>query len=97
MTKSSLLVGQELSDNAINNLSSAKGRKKLVERQDWIDLMEGARKNNWTILESSLADATTLTRIRNRVVRMNRQSRSFEFTSRVVDDMILFLGRKVYS
>lgn len=86
-------VGVEMTDSKLKELATKKGRRSFIDsRDDWIKLMDDA-KGKWVVLETNSFDGTNNSRIRNRVTRMNKAKSRFEFTSRVINNTVLFLGR----
>tara|TARA_B100000029_G_scaffold490779_1_gene550193 strand:- start:321 stop:653 length:333 start_codon:yes stop_codon:yes gene_type:complete len=94
-------VGEIFSENDLDLLPTINvGRKPLLEdKTEWMDAMERA-KHDWIVLESEELTPKNVSRLRNRVTRMNKQSHAlgynYEFTTRssTSDNLIAFLGKK---
>tara|TARA_B100001996_G_scaffold377960_1_gene361369 strand:+ start:3436 stop:3768 length:333 start_codon:yes stop_codon:yes gene_type:complete len=94
-------VGEIFSENDLDLLPTINvGRKPLLEdKTEWMNAMESA-KHDWIVLESEELTPKNVSRLRNRVTRMNKQSHalgySYEFTTRssTSDNVIAFLGKK---
>tara|TARA_Y100001963_G_C6778147_1_gene448428 strand:+ start:2603 stop:2902 length:300 start_codon:yes stop_codon:yes gene_type:complete len=83
MKENSTLVG-----SPIKELPKQKsgGNKKLWDRNpEWKKWMDNTPKNEWTVLQTERADATSVPSMRNRAYVLNRSFTDYEFATRKVE------------
>ena len=92
-------VGDVLTNEQLENIPHSRGRKKLILERDWWFNYMDKSKGDWVVLETHNNTTQNSSRMRNRVSNLNKQLREFDlkykFSTKTVDDSILFMGQSV--
>jgi hypothetical protein len=90
-----LTTGTVIEDDVLENRTKSKGAVLLLEQKpEWREHMDKA-PNKWVVLEIESINTRNLSRLRNRVTRMNKRYDDYTFTSRSFDNAIAFLGKRI--
>ena len=92
-------VGDVLTNEQLNNLPNNRGRKKLIRENTWWFTSMDENHGDWVVLETHMNNTQNSSRMRNRVTNLNKHllefNMDYKFSTKTVDDSILFMGRSL--